>query len=370
MTFSKSSSRLRAAVAVIAAGVLAPALPIAPAGAFVLPPVQIPSATPVVPAQSTADFAQQSMRIDRTEEQMRQLTGRIEELTYQLQQMQQLLKRMQEDTEYRFREIEGGKPQRRSEVAPDIAPSDTQVAGTDPIGDLSGASDAPMDGPDQPLQPGFSIDSADSMGVQPQVLGTIPGGADAAAPPSDSALGGPLDLSAIARGDQGYQTPATVAPSDNLPVAVDQGALAPPPADTGGTQVAAIAVPTDARTAYDQAYGYVVAGDYGLAEMSLKQFIADYPKDKMIPSARFWLGESHYQRKQFREAAENFLAAYRDYPKSQKAPESLLKLGLSLEGLGEREAACATYGELESKFPKAGKQLLAKAAELKSGAGC
>ncbi len=114
----------------------------------------------------------------------------------------------------------------------------------------------------------------------------------------------------------------------------------------------------------------MVSGDYASAEKALKRFLADNPKDKLAGSARYWLGETYYARGQYRDAAESFLATYRDFPRSQKAPDSLLKLALSLEGLGEKEAACATYREVEKKYPSAGGALMAKVADRKSKAGC
>jgi tol-pal system protein YbgF len=380
MTFVLSPRRGAAAVLLLA-GLSSPALAI---GSGPVPPADIPGG--VVLAQSTAGLAEQSMRMDRVEEQMRQLNGRLDEITWQLQQLQESIRRMQEDNEFRFRELEGGRPQKRSD-APQAAPAGT-------VGDLGNViSTPPADAPAD-LSTGFSIDApgvgSAELGVPPQVLGTVPGDASAAGPASESALGGPLDLSAIARGDQGLQPAgdpnyATVAPGDpnyattapGLPADVAAAPLEPPPgtisdatAAPTGTQTAAVVQPADPRSAYDQAYGYVVAGDYRSAESSLKQFLADYPKDKLAGNAHFWLGEAYFARGAYRDAADSFLTTYRDYPGNAKAPESLLKLGLSLEGLGEKGAACATYKELEKKFPTAQGALLVKVADQKSKAGC
>lgn len=348
---------------------------------------QIFSRTPVPPAeigggnvidvQSSAAMAEQSMRMDQMQEQMRQLTGQIEQLTYQVQQLQETLRRTQEDNEYRFQTLEGGgaPPKKRSEV-PSAAPGTTTASrippatvGPDPSlpSDLSGPMDAG----------GGNVD----YGAPPAVLGTIPGDGSAVAPPSESALGGPLDLSAIARGEEPSVAAVPSGPAAGLP-GVSGSAMPPlttqPSAApsigaapvTPGSDVAVVAPPTDPRAAYDAAYEKVLSGDYAGAETSFKRFLADHPKSELAGNASFWLGESYYARNRYREAADAYLSTYRDHPKSQKAPESLLKLGLALEGLGEKDAACATYAELSKKFSNAPAALLERVSAQRSSAGC
>jgi tol-pal system protein YbgF len=73
----------------------------------------------------------------------------------------------------------------------------------------------------------------------------------------------------------------------------------------------------------------------------------------MISDAQFWLGESFFQRQQYRDAAESFLAVTTKFDKSAKAPDALLRLGQSLAALKEKEAACAAFGEVARKYPHA-----------------
>lgn len=347
---------------------------------------QIFSRTPVPPAeigggnvidvQSSAAMAEQSMRMDQMQEQMRQLTGQIEQLTYQVQQLQETLRRTQEDNEYRFQTLEGGgtPPKKRSE-APSLTPETSTASrippatvGSDPS--LGGTLSGPMD-----------AGGGEDYGAPPTVLGTIPGDGSTMAPPSESALGGPLDLSAIARGEEPSVAAVPSGPAAGLP-GVSGSAMPPltsqpPPAPslgnpqaTTGTDVAVVAPPTDPRAAYDAAYEKVLSGDYAGAETSFKRFLADHPKSELAGNASFWLGESYYARNRYREAADAYLSTYRDHPKSQKAPESLLKLGLALEGLGEKDAACATYAELSKKFSNAPAALLERVSAQRSSAGC
>jgi tol-pal system protein YbgF len=367
-----------------------------------IPPASVPGAAPV-PAQY-ADPAQQMIRIDNLENSVRQLNGRIDELTHQIQVLQNLLQRAQEDNEFRFKQLEGGKPQKRSDAGPAAAPPAMTAppAATadatptyDQVADAAPAADGAMT-PPLP-QNGFAIDAnagpindgGDNLiGAPPKPLGQLP--VDAA--------GGPLDLSAIARGDSAPAAPldgasATGVYSDAVATAsapVPAGAtatatlpgqlpppptLAAPPASrtAPSTQVAALTPATaaaDPRVSYEAAYAKVVAGDYAGAESGFKKFLADYPKDQLAGGAHYWLGETYYSRGQYRDAATSFLATYKDYPKNPKAPDSLLKLGMSLEALGETSAACATYGELTKKFPKAAPTLMTRVANQRTKLGC
>jgi tol-pal system protein YbgF len=230
----------------------------------------------------------------------------------------------------------------------------------------------------------MDAETTDQAGAPPAPLGTLP------ADPLTAGGSGPLDLSAIARGDDGYSmgdlaaTPGpTPGPDDGVivlggpldpPDPQAPGALPAPPAaipdGTGDVAVAATVLDEDPRAQYDRAYGFVVDGNYQMAEAGFRQFLKANGSSSLAGDAHFWLGESLYARGRFRDAADSFLTTYRDYPNSGKAPESLLKLGLSLEGLGETDAACATYRELEKKFASAPASLLQKVANQKSQAGC
>ena len=68
---------------------------------------------------------------------------------------------------------------------------------------------------------------------------------------------------------------------------------------------------------------------------------------------QFWLGETFYAQGDYRQAAKNFLAGYKNYPKSRRAPDSLLKLGISLNKLGQTQQACASFGALGGQYPNA-----------------
>ena len=85
----------------------------------------------------------------------------------------------------------------------------------------------------------------------------------------------------------------------------------------------------------------------------MKNFAQKYPGDPLVGDSQYWLGESYFQRQQYRDAAEIFLTVTTKFDKSAKAPDALLRLGQSLASLKEKEAACAALGEVTRKYPRA-----------------
>jgi tol-pal system protein YbgF len=283
-------------------------------------------------------------RIDRIENALRQLTGTIEDLQHQNQMLQMQLKRMQEDTEYRFQQLgsRGGAPGAvPSRAMPPQGPANA------PPGPAPGNRSDLFDPSQHPNAPGA-----------PRVLGT-----EASAAPAQNAaneapvgapggrdVGAPLDLQTMA-GSAPAQPNAPMASA--APMAPTQ---TPPPArnvNTPGTQLATLPPTASPQDEYDMAYGYILHKDYALAEQGFRDFLRKYPDGKLVPDAQYWLGESMFQRQRYRDAAESFLAVSTKYEHSGKAPESLLRLGQSLAAMNQKEAACATLAEVGRKFPRA-----------------
>lgn len=275
-----------------------------------------------------------SVRIGQLEERIRVLTGQIEQMSYQMRELQDQIRRMQEDNEYRFQQLEGGTPRKRSDVAPGLAPDGTPQTGTlaAPGGGLatlpaSGSGDG---------------DWSQSGGYQ-----------EGSGLPSN----GPIDLSALANG------------IENLPGTGQD--LAPDPSfATDDDLIANVIGSGDPRTDYDQAYSLAVNGDYAGAERGFRTFIENYPDSDLAANAQYWLGESLLAQQNYREAADAFLKTYTDHPRSSKSPDSLLKLGVSLRGLGEADAACATFSELLNKYPNAAPAVLSQARDERRRAQC
>jgi tol-pal system protein YbgF len=255
------------------------------------------------------------------EERVRQLTGTNERLTYEVNQLRTQL----------------GLPPLQDEPAA--------------TGAVTGQN---LEAPPAGEEPGA-----------PQELGTLSVSPDDPLIAPDGATGAeaPVDLSQLAAG----AAPELVKPEFGNPV---------PPGEE--TQTAGLpqaptqptALTGSARDEYDLAYGYILTGDYNLAEESFTTWLAAFPGDPQEIDARFWLGESHLQQGEYREAANAFLAVYKAAPDSIKGPDALLKLGVSLAALGEKEAACATLAEVGRKYPSASPSLMSRVHDEEGRAGC
>ena len=121
---------------------------------------------------------------------------------------------------------------------------------------------------------------------------------------------------------------------------------------------------------YETAYGYLLQQDYGAAEAAFDDFLKRYPSDNLAGNAQFWLGESFFVRGQFKSAAGAFLKGYQTYARSSKAPDSLLKLAMSLGRMNQKDASCSSFNELASKFPNATSDVKSRAAVEKQRVGC
>jgi len=151
--------------------------------------------------------------------------------------------------------------------------------------------------------------------------------------------------------------------------APQDGAAAP----RQGPRTASAPLPEAGLTAkqlYEQAYGYLLQRDYGAAQSSFETFLSRHANDPLAGNAQYWLGESLYVRGQYRAAAGAFLKGYQNYAKSPKAPESLLKLAMSLQRLGQKDAACSSFSELATKFPSLPAHVKNTAQSERRKAGC
>ena len=101
-------------------------------------------------------------------------------------------------------------------------------------------------------------------------------------------------------------------------------------------------------------------GDYETAEFALKEFIDKNKDHDLAGSAQYWYGETFRIRQLYSDAATAYLDGYQNYPKSKKAPDNLLKLGITMVQLGEKDQGCKMINGLK-EYPKASKSVLQKA---------
>jgi tol-pal system protein YbgF len=146
--------------------------------------------------------------------------------------------------------------------------------------------------------------------------------------------------------------------------------MSPPAAPGEPQRLAAVPSGVDAASLYSQGYGQLLQRDYAGAEASFGAVVQRFPTDPLAGKAQYWLGESYYARGAFKDAADAFLASYRTYGSGDKAPDSLLKLGMALAALGEKDAACSTFAEFGAKYSSADPALRDQAKAERRKVGC
>jgi tol-pal system protein YbgF len=319
-------------------------------------PESAPADTPDRGGPNAGRLAQSSelaVRLDRLESQIRQLTGAIEQLQYRNQQLEGQLRRMQQDAEYRTPEGSGrGAPLTRAPMsAQPMQPQATQPQATQPQATQPQATQ-----PYSPSAPPAGSRRGDAFDPSvnpnapgaPRPLGTTAPSAplaqstdpeEAIGAPGGRSVGAPLDLSTL--------TGLAGNPDAPPPASRNPGGTA------GGAQVATLPPSDSPKDTYDLAYGYILRREYAMAEDTFRVFLRRFPNDRLSSDAQYWLGESLFQRQRYRDAAEMFLNISTKFETSAKAPDSLLRLGQSLAGLGERDAACASFAEVGRKYPRA-----------------
>jgi tol-pal system protein YbgF len=139
----------------------------------------------------------------------------------------------------------------------------------------------------------------------------------------------------------------------------------------GAAQNLTPAVPgSEAETLYREGHGALIQKDYASAEGAFRQLIDAYPNDRLAGKAQYWVGETLFARSQYKDAADAFLKAYKNDESGEKAPDALLKLGMSLAELGQKEAACSTFQELKAKYPGAPEPIGKEAETWRKKTGC
>lgn len=237
--------------------------------------------------------ARMSVRITQLEDELRRLTGKTEEFVHLVQQMRARIEKLAGDLEFRLSALERG-------TAATGAPP--PVPGSAP-GAAPGIATGPGPGFDPGLNPGLNRGLDPGFAPGPRTLGTI----------RQTAL----------------PSPATVVEKPPLPKMT-------------------------ARQQYDYAHSLIVKDqNFAEAERVLRAFIEAYPKNSLAPNAHYWLGRTYFVRKEYQKAAFTFAEGFQKYPKSGKAPDNLLNLGMSLARLEKKKEACTALKRLLRNYPKA-----------------
>jgi tol-pal system protein YbgF len=263
-----------------------------------------------------------SVRLDGLETQMRALSAQIQQLTDQVRTL-------------------GGQPRRS-----DAGSAPTNFAATPAPG--AGPGPDPGSGP-----------AADA-------------GAAPAAPPAADA--GRFGSTTVTAGNGGDSIGGLI--ESEQPVAEGGAAASPPPEMAalppafGAATAPNAADAGNAKQLYETAYGYLMQRDYTAAQSAFEDFLTRYPQDSLAGNAQYWLGEAHFVRGEYKAAASSFLKGYQNYAGNARAADSLLKLAMSLDRLGQKDAACSSFGELSTRFPNAPENVKNRAKSERQRIGC
>ena len=127
---------------------------------------------------------------------------------------------------------------------------------------------------------------------------------------------------------------------------------------------------TSAEEQYKFATSFLKIGDYETAEFALREFIDINSSHILAGSAQYWYGETFRVRQLYQDAATAYLDGYQKYPKSKKAPVNLLKLGVMLVKIGEKEQGCSMILGVKDQYPKAAQSVIQKAEYEKKKFNC
>jgi len=228
------------------------------------------------------------VRITQLEDLVRKLTGQLEQATFRSRQLEQRLDLLNRDMDLRLRELEG------------------TGGGAATARPRSSPSPSPRPVPTAPTST-----SGPALAPDSGVLGYLP------APQAEDGLGG------------GFAPPATTS-------AAATGSVLP-------------AGPPEEQ--YSHAFSLLRQGDYGRAEQAFTAFIDVNPSHSLAGNAQYWLGETHYARGDYENAAVAFAKGFKQYSGGSKTPDNLFKLGMSMSALGKTREACAAFQKLRADYP-------------------
>ena len=112
---------------------------------------------------------------------------------------------------------------------------------------------------------------------------------------------------------------------------------------------------------YEFATSFLKVGDYPTAERAFREFVLSNPKHQLAGNAQYWYAETFRIRQLYTDAAAAYLEGYQKYPKGEKAPVNLLKLGVSMVQIGEKDQGCKMINGVEKQYPKANQSVIQKA---------
>ncbi|MDE2444667.1 MAG: tol-pal system protein YbgF [Alphaproteobacteria bacterium] len=324
----------------------------------------------VVPARAD----EVSNRVDMLQQQLQQLTGQVEELTFTVKQLKAQIANSQKQQMGAADQPPASAVQKKklAMASEPLTPAQLPkiqgtASGVETIGDGSGQQAAQGE-----AAPG---EASQAAAASPDIAqnDSLYGNNDTQGAPAPKILG-TMDTKAAKVGDGGFQGKLIVPPDSNDGTMVADAALAQPVAPAVGDRASAVveSVSVQAETPDDlflRSEKSLLQLQYGAAESGFKEFLSRFPTHNLAGSAQYKLGEAYYAQQQYQEAAKTYLVGYKQFPKSRRAPDSMLKLGLTMNKMGQNQQACAVLGSVGDEFPNAVEAKKRAQAEYKR-AGC
>lgn len=278
--------------------------------------------TDTASSASSRQAAKLEVRLSQLEIELRSLTGKIEQQSFEIRKVTESVDRMLADLEMRVAELE--RTRHENGRAPASGRDDTSSLNSSPVNGGRSQDDTVV-----PL-------STSDMLVQPVEEGSV----------------------------------AMPAPGGASPQAGNLGQLVVKDDGQGGVEMERPVAETPAGL-YEQAFSLLKEKDYEQAASYFNMFLERYPAHNLASNAKYWLGETYYVRNDYEWAARVFAEAYQQYADSSKGPDSLLKLGMSLAGMGKKEEACTTYSQIERHYGSGGAgSILSRAKQEKEVLRC
>ena len=239
------------------------------------------------------------LKLSEVEDQFRQLTNKFEEINFKLDKLSNRLSKIQADNQIRFQDIES------SISSGEIT---TQL------------SSKPKIDTKNEILPGSS---------QPQDLGSISYKDTETSETSQQIES--IDTTATIVTET-FQAEEKILPQDLSP-----------------------------KEQYEFATSFLKVGDYSTAERAFREFVLDNSEHELAGSAQYWYAETFRIRQLYTDAASAYLEGYQKYPKGSKAPINLLKLGVSMVQIGEKDQGCKMINGVKLQYPNANQSVIQKA---------
>ncbi|MDC2998161.1 tol-pal system protein YbgF [Candidatus Pelagibacter sp.] len=241
------------------------------------------------------------LKLSEVEDQFRELTNKFEEINFKLDKLSTRVSKIQADNQIRFQDIE------------------TNISSGN-IGNVENQLSLKPKIDEQKILPGSS---------QPQDLGTISYKDTETNETSQQIQSVDTTASIVT---ETFQSEEKILPQDLNP----------------GEQ-------------YEFATSFLKVGDYSTAERAFREFVLSHPDDELAGSAQYWYAETFRIRQLYTDAASAYLEGYQKYPKGKKAPINLLKLGVSMVQIGEKDQGCKMINGVELQYPNANQSVIQKA---------